>query len=157
MLLPEQQLVYAWHAFQTCALPPQCKVAAQELLRQHVICPPHAELDIERRCDLLRRYTVHQVDTESAYHAEIRNVSVNPCEKLWIHTCSPSAHPPHQCIRARVQRSPIGANMNRYCAPPLRKQCVVNKTTFGRPALVAALEIIFCAMSEVMGRCGSMV
>src|ERR1700733_562577 len=55
------------------------------------------------------------------YGAAVATIS-SELEQL---TCSPTAQPPHQRTILNDQRFPRGAYMNRYCAPPRRKQCVV--------------------------------
>ena len=98
---------------------------------QHVVIPlkthwRHSE-DTTHGCDPAHMCTTHQVGNVSVYRAgKIGKIIKYQTFRNWGLTCSPNAHPPHQRIRANVQRSPTGANMNRYWAPPRRKQWVVN-------------------------------
>lgn len=66
------------------------------------------------------------------------------CTERRPQTSSFSAQPPHHLIRSKGQRLPIGADMNRYCAPPRRKQWVVNLPFTGRtPARLEKSESRF--------------
>ena len=67
-------------------------------------------------------------------------------------TCSPSAHPPQNRTQRRDHRSPNGALINRYCAPPRRKQCVENLPGMSAPA--SAPSSNFCTLSCASGTPG---